>query len=115
MYSKSKASSTITQASLATNATFDFDYRSTAARAMFSNFTTCDDEATLNDGLDNIYANIEQCFLSKILIDRTCHISTTSGGVKHLEGKSVTILKRKHLSSPHTSHVFKQFHKNESL
>lgn len=107
--SKSKASSTITKDMFTTNANFDIGF------PPLKPCSTCDDEATLNDGLDNIYANREQCFLCKILIDRTCHISTTSGGVKRLERKYVTILKRKHLSSPHTSHVFKQFHKNESL
>lgn len=54
--SKSKSSSTITQASLATDANFDFGLP--MPKPCSSTLTTCNDEATLNDGLGNLYANI---------------------------------------------------------
>jgi hypothetical protein len=63
--SKSTASSTITQAPLATNANFDIGFP--LSKPCSRTLTTCNDEATLNDGLDeatlndgldNIYANI---------------------------------------------------------
>lgn len=51
--SKSNASSTITQAN---NANFDIGF---PLPELFSpTLTTCDNKATLNDGLDSLYANI---------------------------------------------------------
>lgn len=43
------------------------------------------------------------------------HIYTTSGNVIRLEGKPVTLFRRKHFSVPHTFHLFNPFIKRKYL
>lgn len=59
LYLKFKVLFIIIQVLLVINVIFDFNYWFIIVRVMFLNFIICDDEVILNDGLDNIYVNIE--------------------------------------------------------